>query len=148
MANFYSSQYTDAYVDVPSDKLAPGDQSGDVKSLICDHTFTAELTTSDTLYLGKIPAGARVLAVHLRFPASGATGIVDVGYLANGVDSVDVNGFVEGADPGAAAVMAFGTGAAIGKKFTAETTITMIPTENTASATATSVRVMVLYAVA
>lgn len=148
MSNFYGDQYQDAYVDVPSSKINPGDVSGDVKSLVATFTPAAELTTADTLYLGKLPAGARVLHVLSRFPASGATGIVDVGYQANGVDAADLNGFVEGIDPGAAAVLAAGTGAAIGKKFTAETTVVMTPTENTAAATGNEIKIIILYSVA
>jgi hypothetical protein len=148
MANYYSSQYTNAYQSVPSAKIPPGEVSGEVKSLVATFTPAAEIGTSDTLYLGKLPAGARVLSCHINFPASGATGIVDVGYQANGVDSADLDAFIDGVDPGAAAVSAYGVGLGMGKKFSVETTVVMTPTEVTASATGNEIIVSILYVVA
>lgn len=148
MAKLYSNQYQDAYVSVPSVKIDPGQVNAHKKVLFADITFAAELATTDTVYLGKLPKGARVLNCMLRFPASGATGIVDIGYQANGVDSADLNAFVEGADPGAAAVLAAGAGAGIGKVFTAETTVVMTPTEVTAASTGDVMQFWIEYVVA
>jgi hypothetical protein len=148
MANKYGIQYTKAYVDVPSSKIDPGAVSGEVKSMYMSYLGSAELATTDTLYLGKLPAGARVLEAKVRCPATGATGIFDIGYQANGVDSADLDAFVVGADPGAAAVYAAGAGAGLGKKFTVETTIVLTPTEVTASFTGKTVEFWISYVVA
>jgi len=135
MANFYSSGYQKAYIDVPSQKINPGEQSGDSKVMYAEITGTAEFTTNDTIYLGKLPKGARVLGGRIICPATGATGIFNIGYQANGVDSADLDAYVVGADPGAAAVSAIITGAGLGKKLGAESTIVLTPTENSTSFT-------------
>ena len=62
----------------------------------------------------------------------GATGIFDLGYLANGVDSADTDAFVKGADAGGQAVVqrADVNSAGLFKRFTKETQIVLTPTEN------------------
>ncbi len=149
MASKYSTQYNRAYVAVPSEKIAPGEQSGEIRSLYTEYTAPAatELATSDTLYLGKLPPGARVIGGQVKCPATGATGIFDVGYQANGVDSADLDAFVVGADPGAAAVAAQLAGAGVGKKFTVETTVVLTPTEVTAALAGLTLQVWLNYVV-
>lgn len=145
MADKYSSQYQNAYVSVPSVKIAPGEQSGEVKLLYAEHLGTAELATTDELYLAKIPAGARVIGGKIICPATGATGIFKVGYKANGVDNADDDAFAVNIDPGAAAVAADLAGAGIGKEFSVETIVSLIPTEVTASFTGKTLQVWLLY---
>jgi hypothetical protein len=147
MANFYGAQYTQAFRDVPSSKIAAGDVSGVVKSLYMSFTCPTadELATTDTLYLGVLPAGARVLGGKIKCPATGATGIFNVGYQANGVDAADLDAFVVGADPGAAAVAAEVAGDGVGKKFSAATTVVLTPTEITADMGTKTVQVWLNY---
>lgn len=149
MANYYSSQYQKAYVDVPSQNINPGEQGGKIKSLVASYTVPTadELATTDTLFLGKLPAGARVVDAKIVCPATGATGILDVGYQANGVDAADLDGFIDGVDPGAAAVCANGNGVAIGKKFSVETNVVLTPTEITADAGTKTIVVVISYVV-
>ena len=147
MASKYSTGYQRAYVTVPSEKIAIGEQSGVIKSLYTEYVASGELATTDTLYLGKLPPGARVIGGMIKCPASGATGILDVGYQANGVDSADLNAFVEGADPGAADVAAQLAGAGVGKKFTVETTVVCTPSEITASLDTLTLQVWLNYVV-
>lgn len=147
MANKYSSQYQKAYVDVPSAKINPGEQSGDTRIMYAEFVGAAELALTDDVYLGKLPAGARVINGRVICPATGATGIVDIGYLANGVDVADQDAFVVGADPGAAAVSAAITGAGIGKKFSVETTVVLKPTEVTASFTGKTLQFWLEYVI-
>lgn len=147
MASKYSTGYQRAYVTVPSEKIAIGEQSGLIKSLYAEYVASGELATTDTLYLGKLPPGARVVGGMIKCPASGATGILDVGYQANGVDSADLNAFVEGADPGAAAVAAQLAGAGVGKKFTVETTVVCTPSEITAALDTLTLQVWLNYVV-
>jgi hypothetical protein len=147
MASKYSTGYQRAYVTVPSEKIAIGEYSGEVKSLYTEYVASGELATTDTLYLGKLPPGARVIGGMIKCPASGATGILDVGYQANGVDSVDLNAFVESADPGAAAVAAQLAGAGVGKKFTVETVVVCTPSEITASLDTLTLQVWLNYVV-
>lgn len=147
MASKYSTGYQRAYVDVPSAKINPGEQSGEIRHLYAEFTGAGELATADTLYLGKLPPGARVIGGQIKCPATGATGIVDVGYQANGVDVADLDAFVVGADPGAAAVAAQLAGAGVGKKFTVETVVVLTPTEVTAAFTGLTLQVWLNYVV-
>lgn len=83
MATIYSNQYQDAYVDVPSDKIRPGDQSGDVRFMFFDHTITAAPTDGDILKLGRLPKGARIVDACLSFPDLGTAGVLNVGWAAS-----------------------------------------------------------------
>lgn len=145
MANYYSTNYQKAYVDVPSQKIAPGEQSGDVKVMYAEITGAAEATTSDTIYLGKLPKGARVIGGYVKCPATGATGIFNIGHQSNGSDSADLDSFIVGMDPGAAAVAAAIAGAGVGMKFAAETTVVATPTENTAAFTGKTLQFWLQY---
>lgn len=147
MSSFYSNGYKRAYVDVPSAKINPGEQSGDVKVLYCDYDAAAEADVTDVIYLGKLPAGARVVGGKIKCPATGATGILKIGVLANGVDSADDDAFGAGYDPGAAAVEAHLSGAGLGQKFGAETTVVAVPTEITAALTGKKLQVWLEYVI-
>lgn len=147
MADYYGAQWTQAYINKPSEKIPTGDQSGDVKHMYMSYTVPSadELLTTDTLFLGKIPAGSRVIHGTVRCPATGATGIFNIGYQANGVDAADLDAFVVGADPGAAAVYANANGAGVSKEFSVETNIVLTPTENTADAGTKTVEFWIMY---
>lgn len=149
MADLYGSNYTKAYVSKPSEKAAKGEYNGHVKTLYDEYVvpLANELATADFVYIGKLPAGARVLGGKVKCQAAGATGIFDIGYLANGVDAVDADGFAAGVDPGAAAVLQELNGAAIGKKFTVETTVLLDVTEITADAGGDTYQVWIQYIV-
>src|SRR5262245_28101585 len=82
MANKYGVNATKRDVNVPSDKIAPGDYSGRVRVLYDEYTFTAALATTDTLYLQKIPKGARVIEAVCMFDDLGSTGTFDIGWQA------------------------------------------------------------------
>ena len=145
MGNKYGTQYKLAHVDVPSVKIPSGEFRADVLCMYMDYLADAELATTDTLFLGKLPANVRVIEVKFRCPATGATGIFNIGYQANGVDVADLDAFVVGADPGAAAVYADGAGAGLGKKFTAETNVVLTPTEITAAMTGKTLELWISY---
>ena len=148
MTDLYGVNYTKAYVNKPSEKAGKGEYNGHVKVLFDEHTFVADVNSiSDTVYIGKLPAGARVLAAYTICGSTGTTGIYNVGYRANGVDSADPDAFVVGADAGGQAVSEAGAGAALGKKFTAETTVLATLTEATDSASDVVVQVWVEYIV-
>lgn len=119
-------------------KRDAGDQHGRVRVAYDSFTInsTDEVGSGAVINMMKLPGGATVVDAHLVMPASGTTGIVDVGYLANGVDAADPNAFFESADPGAAAVDArmAGTVAGFNKKLGAETTVTITASEATADA--------------
>ncbi len=111
MATLYSNQYQDAYVDVPSSKIGPGDQSGDVKFLFFDFTVPGTAPTDGDIYkLAKLPKGARVIEACLSFPDLTDSGVVELGWAAsaekdgpNGLtgtvlEAADDNGFLASVD--------------------------------------------------
>jgi hypothetical protein len=93
---------------------------------------------NDTISIGYLPKGARVIDAALYSASTGATGIFDLGWAANGVDSADDNGFISAADAGGQAVYAK-MGAVPGalKKFEAETLVQIKCTEITANTSGT-----------
>ncbi len=99
MATLYSSQYQDAYVDVPSDKIRQGDMNGNVRYLHFDFPVPASVpTNADIIKLGKIPKGARVLDAVLVLPDLGDTTVLELGWAASvELDSAAVA--IEAADP-------------------------------------------------
>lgn len=116
MAQFYSNQYEDAYVDKPSNKIAPGDQSGDIRFMFFDFTVPSSAPSNSDYYsLGKIPKGARVVEACLSFPDLGTAGVVELGWAAsaekdgpNGLtgtalELADADGFLASVDVNAAA---------------------------------------------
>jgi hypothetical protein len=105
MATLNGNQYKQAYVDVPSSKIKPGDVSGDVKIMFFDFDITAAPTNGDILKLGKIPAGVRVVDLVLSFPDLGTAGNLNVGWAAsaNGVEAADADGFLATVDVNTAA---------------------------------------------
>ncbi len=135
MTSLYGANYTNAYVDVPASPYPAGEHNGKVRVLYDSYTLpSAIVAANDTISIGKLPAGARVINAQIFIPASmGATGIFDVGYAANGVDSADPNAFILAADAGGQAVLGVPTLGSVGlfKKFSVETEIIITCTELT-----------------
>ena len=106
MATYYGNQYQDAFVDVPSDMIRPGDVSGEVKVMFFDFTVPAVAPSANDIFkLGKIPKGARVLEACLMFPDLGTTGVVSLGYAASAdaVEAADATAFISSQDVNTAA---------------------------------------------
>lgn len=60
MANIYGDNYTKEFLNVPSERASVGEYKGKVKVLFDKISAGA---AGDVLSIGKLPAGARVLAV-------------------------------------------------------------------------------------
>ena len=106
MATYYGNQYQDAYVDVPSDKIRPGDVGGEVKFMFFDFTVPSTAPSNNDIFkLGKIQKGARVIEAALSFPDLGTAGVVELGWAADaaGVETADDNGFLASVDVNTAA---------------------------------------------
>lgn len=58
MSNIYGANYTKEFVNVPSEQGNPGEMGGRVK---CMFDQVAAGAGTDVMYVGKIPAGARIL---------------------------------------------------------------------------------------
>jgi hypothetical protein len=70
MANKYGVNYTKSYVSVPSELSNIGEVGG-VKRVLFDQIL-AGAAAADTLYIGKLPKGARVLEVKSIGAGAGA----------------------------------------------------------------------------
>lgn len=130
MAEYNAVNYTSQYVTKPSEKIPAGEFNGRVRCLRDQYTLVGEsasvgLDNGDTILGPKIPAGARVIDAWVKIDKSlGATGIFDLGWAANGVDSADADGFVNDADGGGqAAFQRASTQAGMDKEFSVETQV-------------------------
>jgi len=127
MANLNGSQYAQAYVTVPSSKIAPGNYNGAVRILKANYTITAEHAANDVILLGKLPAGAMVVDAILHVNGDIGDGTtLDLGFTANGVDSANLDAFIDGLVTTAAAIgqmVDTATLAGIFQEFTVETTV-------------------------
>lgn len=123
---------------VPSDKLPAQENYGRVRHLYDEYTVDTadEFGTSGLINAMKIPKGARIVEAHVVCPATGATGIFDIGWAAGagGLEAADADGLFVGIDPGAAAVDAriAGTVAGWNKTFLEEVQVQIDCTEVTA----------------
>lgn len=139
MAEYNAVNYAAQYVAKPSEKVPPGEFHGRRRVLRDEYVLVGEtssvgLNATDTILGPKLPAGARVLDAWVKVDKSvGATGIFDLGYAANGVDVLDADAFVTGADAGGQAAFERAcdgqVNAGIDKKFTVETQLLVTCTE-------------------
>ncbi len=137
MTALYGANYTNAYVDVPATPYPAGEQNGNCRILFDSYTWTSAPAASDTISIGKLPAGARVVWAQIFVPAtSGATGQFTLGYAANSVDSVDLDAFVKLADAGGQAALGIPTYESAGmfKSFSVETEVQLNVAELVANA--------------
>lgn len=139
---------------LPSVKLASQQNYGKLRVLYDSYTVDAadEFGTDGLVNLMKVPRGARVIDMHVVMPASGATGIFDLGWAAGSgsgdTEAADANGF--GAhDPGNAALDARmdGTEPGYQKTFTQEVQIQADWTEISADAGGDKLEVTLVIAV-
>jgi hypothetical protein len=85
----------------PPDYAKPNERGGRLRVLYDKYTLTADLAAADVIYFGKIPKGARVVDVMVKFAdldASGGT--IDVGYDGgtNALETSDPDAFMNDAD--------------------------------------------------
>jgi hypothetical protein len=108
MATFYSNQYQEAFITIPSVNNRPGDVSGHILCAYADFTVPAVAPiANDVFKLCKIPKGARVVEVYVAFPDLGTTGLVDIGYSASvdGVETASATAFLASVDVNTAAAI-------------------------------------------
>lgn len=132
MANFNGENYQGAFVTKPHEKVPKGENTGKRRTLIERFTLSSALGAGDRILGLKIPASSMVLDAKIKISKSlGATGIFDLGYLANGEDAEDVDAFVKSADAGGQAVLKRADVSSVGifKRFSKETQMVAICTE-------------------
>lgn len=147
MATVFGVNNTKKYITVPADKVQAKDDGGKVRVAYDSYVFpAAAFASGDKIELMKLPRGAKVVDAFVKCPSTGATGIFDLGYKANGVDVADPDAFVLQADSGGQAVfkrMSLEAGSY--KEFSVETTVELTSTEITVSATGLRIEVAVFY---
>lgn len=148
MATKYGAQYTDAFVDVPSDKVNGRDWGGKLERMYFSYALGgAVLALNDVVKLGKIPKGVRVLDAVLQFPDLGTGGTAELGFAADAgaVETADADAFLTTVDMKTAAdcvsmqqqMEAGGANAGFCKVFAAECDLQLAVTEATTATTGT-----------
>lgn len=150
MANLNGINYAKT-IAVPATKINQGELNGRVKVLKEKYTLSAAVAADDVILCPKLPAGALVLDAYCRIGDMGGTGIFSVGYLANGVDSADADGFINQIDAGDAAAFTRVTGNAaetgILKRFSVETQVA-ITCEEITVATSGDIELVIFFVLA
>lgn len=110
MATYYSNEYQDAYVDVPSNKIAAGNISGTVLHANFTVDLAGAVALNEVIKLVKIPKGARLLQLRFVNTDLGSAGDLDIGWSASeetsggvAVELGDQDGIVAALDVNAAA---------------------------------------------
>lgn len=140
---------------VPSVKLDPGQNRGSVRVLYDEYTVDTadEFGTSGLVKAMKIPKGATLIGGRVVCPATGATGIFNIGWAAseaedsdgNALEAADDDGIFALIDPGAAAVDSdLIASAGFMKKFDAEVQVEIDCTEATADMGTKKIQLMLL----
>lgn len=150
MTDLFGVNYKKVYQDDPSGKANKGEYNGHKKVLFDEHTFAADVNAiGDKIYIGKLPAGARVLKAVVKSPSLGTTGIVHLGHEASesGDITADADAFVVSADAGGQAVQDSGSGLGIGKRFDEAVTVLLELTEATDAAQDDKIQAWLEYVV-
>lgn len=138
---------------VPSEKVAVQQQHGRVRVAYDSYTVDTadEFGTSGLINMMKIPKGARLVDAHVVCPATGATGIFDIGWAAStdaaATVAADADGIFAAIDPGAAAVDSRMAGTVAGwhKTFAEEVQVQCDCTEATADMGTLTIKLAIFY---
>lgn len=115
IATVKSDYFTRVEDTVPQQKFYANQNYGRLRVLYASYTVDAadEFGTDSLIRLLKIPKGARLIDAEVSMPASGTSGIFDVGWAAStevdpdtgtALEAADADGIFSQVDPGAAAV--------------------------------------------
>lgn len=149
MADFYGANATILNT-VPLVALEGGDHNSKIHRSYDSITFAAELTTSDALYMQKIPAGAKLVGAKVWSDDLGTTGLLNVGWTASddAGEAADADGIFAALNVKAAANVAVEMphgSAGFNKDFAEEVQVVIVPTENTDAATGLQLHLEILY---
>lgn len=137
----------------PAVKLDAAENKGKLRRLYDSYTIDAadEFGTSGLISMMTIPSGARIVDARFIAPASGATGICNIGWAAGatGAEAADDDGLFVLADPGGGAVDSkmSGTVAGYNKKFSEEVLVQIDVTEVTADSGGDTWQLEIFYVV-
>lgn len=153
LTDVYGVNATKRDVTRPAEKVPANEQYGRVRVLYDEYTVDTadEFGTSGLIKMMKIPKGARLVGARVVCPATGATGIFDVGWAAGakGVELADADGIFAAQDPGDAAVDAqmAGTVAGFNKTFEEEVQVEVDFSEATADMGTKTLKLMLFIVV-
>ena len=80
MADFFGDNATLRDSNAPSDKIKVQEQHGRMRVAHDKITFTAELTTSDSLKMMELPSGAKIYDADISVDDLGTIGILTAGW--------------------------------------------------------------------
>lgn len=105
MATYYSSQYQAAYVDVPSNKISPGDVSGVVKFAYFSVALAGAVALNEVIKLVRLPKNSKLIFFRIVNTDLGSAGDLNIGWSASadGVQTASADGIVAALDVNAAA---------------------------------------------
>lgn len=150
MTNYYGVNQTAAYQTSPPAKFGLGEMGGRLRVAFDSFAVTAALTTSDTLYLMKIPKNARVMDAVVSSADLGGTGTMNIGWQAGstGAEAASATGFYSALDLSGQAVIAslieVASASGMHKRFSEEVQVVMVPAANF-SATSGTVSMAIYY---
>lgn len=104
MADLYGTNYKAKYQTVPESKIPRGEAYGHPQWCYDKYDLSVlgvTVAITDTLYMQKIPKGARVLEAWAKFPDFGGSGTVDIGWQASletGTETASSNGLFASLD--------------------------------------------------
>ena len=155
MTDFYSAEWTKAHVNVPSEKINRGKLGADINVAYAEFSLSAALTTSDELFLFKLPKGAILHEVILYSTDMGTTGDFNMGWSGgtNSLETADADGILAAVDVNAAAAVhrmsdvAATAATGMGREFIDEVDISIVPSEN-GTATSGTIKVVAFYSIA
>ena len=88
----------------PIQRVDSRDQNGRIMIMRDSFTFLVELANGDDIVFGrKLPRGAKVIQAILDTPIIAGLTDLDLGWLDNGTDGVDLDGLLDGLDANAGA---------------------------------------------
>lgn len=146
----YTDQYQAAYVTKPATRLKPHERDGKIRRMFASVTLTGEITTTDSLYVGKLPANA--VPTRARVVAPGGTaGTLALGWGAGASsEAADADGFLAAID-GSAAVNATmdiaSSSAGLNKRFAEEVDVILSASVDSAGWTGDLVKVEIEYVI-
>lgn len=145
---------------VPSEMLDVTQNYGNLRVLYDSYTVDSadEFGTDGLIRLFTIPKGARLIEFEVSMPASGATGVFDIGWAASDeldssgspVEAADADGIMSQVDPGDAAVdrqAMLSTAPGYMKKFNAAVEVQAACAEATAAAAGKTLHFMAIISV-
>lgn len=144
MANLYGTSYAARYNTEPLTFYPKGDFNAHVKCLYETYALpSAVIAQNDLIYVGKLPAGAKIQNVVMLSPTMGGTGTFQVGTVA---DSDRYISSLDAGDGAAIGEMVDAVHAGQFEELTVETEIVIKCTEAT-TATSGTLKIAIYYVV-